>query len=69
MEVRKRGGRDHGHGVLLFGYDTGVISGALPCIRQDFGLTSFMEGIIVSFPLVGAIVGVLKLPDSRKESL
>ncbi len=46
-------------GGLLFGYDTGVISGALLFIRQDFELTPFLEGIIVSFLLVGAVVGAL----------
>ena len=44
-------------GGLLFGYDTGVISGALLFIRQDFPLTPFLEGIIVSTLLVGAVVG------------
>jgi sugar porter (SP) family MFS transporter len=45
---------------LLFGYDTGVISGALLFIRQDFApLSPFMEGIIVSTLLVGAVVGAL----------
>ncbi|MGH3089587.1 MAG: sugar porter family MFS transporter [Rubrobacteraceae bacterium] len=47
-------------GGLLFGYDTGVISGALLFIRQDFApLSPLMEGVIVSFLLVGAVVGAL----------
>ena len=47
-------------GGLLFGYDTGVISGALLFIREDFApLSPFMEGIIVSTLLVGAVVGAL----------
>lgn len=47
-------------GGLLFGYDTGVISGALLFIRQDFApLSPFMEGIIVSFLLVGAVIGAV----------
>jgi len=47
-------------GGLLFGYDTGVISGALLFIRQDFApLSPFMEGIIVSTLLIGAVVGAL----------
>lgn len=47
-------------GGLLFGYDTGVISGALLFIRQDFApLSPLMEGVIVSFLLVGAVVGAI----------
>ena len=47
-------------GGLLFGYDTGVISVALLFIREDFApLSPFLQGIIVSFLLIGAMVGAL----------
>ncbi|MGI5466898.1 sugar porter family MFS transporter [Streptomyces sp. CA-132043] len=44
-------------GGLLFGYDTGVISGALLTIESDFGLTAFGSGVVVSAILVGAMAG------------
>lgn len=46
-------------GGLLFGYDTGVISGALLYLRESFHLTSFSQEIAVSAVLVGAIAGAL----------
>ncbi|OMO97701.1 Sugar/inositol transporter [Corchorus olitorius] len=45
---------------LLFGYDTGVISGALLYIKDDFEVvrqSSFLQETIVSMALVGAMVG------------
>lgn len=44
-------------GGLLFGYDTGVISGALLFIKNDFHLTTFLQEIVVSFLLIGAVIG------------
>ncbi|VVB06244.1 unnamed protein product [Arabis nemorensis] len=49
-----------GIGGLLFGYDTGVISGALLYIKDDFEVvnqSSFLQETIVSMALVGAIIG------------
>ena len=46
-------------GGFLFGYDTGVISGALLYIEDDFPLSSFQEGAVVSGLLLGAAAGAL----------
>ncbi|KAJ8642621.1 hypothetical protein MRB53_004369 [Persea americana] len=49
-----------GIGGMLFGYDTGVISGALLYIRDDFEVVNkskFLQETIVSMALVGAIIG------------
>lgn len=44
-------------GGLLFGYDTGVISGALLFIRQVMALSPTLQGIVVAIALAGAAVG------------
>src|SRR5690348_4729112 len=46
-------------GGLLFGYDTGVISGAILYLRDSFQLNSTTQEIAVSAVLVGAIIGAL----------
>ncbi len=43
-------------GGLLFGYDTGVISGALIFIKRSFGLSIFQQELAVSSVLVGAAI-------------
>ncbi len=42
---------------LLFGYDTGVISGAVLFVREDFSLSDRQEEIVVSAVLLGAMIG------------
>jgi major inositol transporter-like SP family MFS transporter len=61
-------------GGLLFGYDTGVISGALLYMRHDLHLTSFWQGFVVSSLLFAAAIGALmggRIADrlGRKRSL
>ena len=46
-------------GGLLFGYDTGVISGAELFFRKEFTLTTFALEVIVSGVLAGAAAGAL----------
>jgi SP family galactose:H+ symporter-like MFS transporter len=46
-------------GGLLFGYDTGVISGAILFVKNQFSLSATMEEIVVSAVLVGAVLGAV----------
>ena len=47
-------------GGFLFGFDTGVVSGALLYVRDDFGsLSSFQQDAVVSGTLLGAAIGAI----------
>jgi sugar porter (SP) family MFS transporter len=54
-------------GGFLFGFDTGVVSGALPFIAKSFHLGAVGKSWVVGSLLLGAVVGALlsgKLADS-----
>ncbi|HUN30135.1 MAG TPA: sugar porter family MFS transporter [Alphaproteobacteria bacterium] len=44
-------------GGLLFGYDTGVISGAILFIARDFALSTQQQELTISIVLIGCIAG------------
>src|SRR3954462_1986209 len=61
-------------GGLLFGYDTGVINGALAPMKADLGLTAVREGLVTPPLRAGAGIGWVvggRINDSlgRKKTL
>src|SRR5665213_452435 len=46
-------------GGMLFGYDIGVISGAILFIKNEFRLSSGLEEIVVSSVLLGSLGGAV----------
>jgi sugar porter (SP) family MFS transporter len=46
-------------GGMLFGYDIGVISGAILFIKKDFSLSAGLEEIVVSSVLLGSLAGAV----------
>ena len=46
-------------GGMLFGYDIGVISGAILFIKSDFSLSPGLEEIVVSSVLLGSLLGAV----------
>jgi SP family galactose:H+ symporter-like MFS transporter len=46
-------------GGLLFGFDTGVISGAIPFFQKAFGIADNWIEIITTAGLVGAVIGAM----------
>ncbi len=43
---------------VLFGFDTGVISGAIAMLRERFHLSELLEGVTVTAVLIGCLLGV-----------
>ena len=46
-------------GGMLFGYDIGVISGAILFVREEFSLSAGLEEVVVSSVLLGSLLGAL----------
>ena len=46
-------------GGFLFGYDTGIVSQALPYIAKEFHASAFEQSWIVASLLLGAVVGAI----------
>ena len=63
--IRTRGSGNYTFGLalsaglagLLYGYDTVSISGAIEFLRARYGLSTLMEGLVVSSIMLGAVIG------------
>ena len=61
-------------GGFLFGYDTGIVSGAMVYIRDDFGLDDIWQEVIISITILSAwifsiIAGSLSDKFGRKKTV
>jgi sugar porter (SP) family MFS transporter len=48
-----------GLGGVLYGYDVGIIAGALVFVRSSFALSTQMEEVVVSVVLIGSLLGAI----------
>jgi SP family myo-inositol transporter-like MFS transporter 13 len=61
-------------GGFLFGYDTGIVSGAMVYIRDDFGLDDIWQEVIISITILSAwifsiIAGTISDKFGRKRTV
>src|SRR5699024_12343220 len=44
---------------LIYGYDNGSISGALPFLTKEYALSANMQGAMLSITVIGSIIGAI----------